>query len=249
VSKGTLKNVRIFSGGADLTGQSNKIEIAAEIEEKDVTNFASVDANGEVWKEVTGGIASAKVSAAGQWEAGDTSKVDDDVWAALGGIGALTTFPVDANVGSVAWIVNAMRGNYQLLGAVGDVAPWSLSASSSWPAARGVSLHPPGTARTATGNGTGVQQGAITAGRYGYASLHVLSVAGTSTPTITVKIQSDDNSGFTTATDQITFTAATVIGGQIARVAGPITDDYWRAVWTISGSSPSFLFVVGFGIK
>jgi hypothetical protein len=248
VSKGILKNVRIFSGGCDLTGQSNKVDLAAEVEEKDVTNFGSVDVNGEVWKEVIAGLGSAKVTGGGQWEAGDTSKVDDDTWAALGGIGAFTVCPVDANIGSLAWIVNAMRAHYQLFGGPGDVAPWALAMSSTWPMARGVSLHSPGTARTATGNATGVQQGAIPAGQSGYASLHVLSVAGT-TPSLTVKVQSDDNSGFTSPTDQITFTAATLRGGQIGRVAGPITDDWWRVTWTITGTTPSFLFVVGFGIK
>ena len=120
------------------------------------------------------------------------------------------------------------------------------SDTSAWPVVRGTSLHPPGTARTATGNGTAVQVGAVASGRQMYAALHVLSVSGTATPTLTVKVQSD-TVGFGSATDQITFTAATAVGGQISRVAGPITDDYWRASWTISGTNPSFLFVVVVG--
>ena len=43
---------------------------------------------------------------------------------------------------------------------------------------------------------------------------------------------------------------ATGIGYQSANpVAGPITDQYWRVSWTISGSTPSFTFVVSLGIQ
>jgi hypothetical protein len=245
-----LKNVRIFSGGADLTGASNKIEVAAEVEEKDVTTWGSVDANGDLWKEVMGGLASAKISAGGFWEAGDTSKVDDDAWAALGGAGAWTVFPnsLTGAVGAVALTTNMLRSNYQLLGGIGDVAPWTQSGTSTSPLLRGVGLHPPGTARTATGSGTAVLHVAVSATQRLYAALHVLSVAGTAAPTITVKIQSDDNSGFTSATDVLTFTAATARGSQFSSVAGPITDTYYRVNYTITGTNPSFLFVAAVGV-
>ncbi|MCX4468966.1 hypothetical protein OOK41_01330 [Micromonospora sp. NBC_01655] len=250
-----LRNVRIFTGGADLTGQSNKVELGAEVEDKDTTNFGDVDANGDVWKSVIGGLGSAKVTAGGQWEAGDISLVDDDAWAALGGIGPWTIYPhesgpVGGAVGSVAWIVNGLRAQYALLGSPGDVAPWAASATSTWPLVRGVGLHAPGVPRTATGTGTTVQRPAVLAGQYVYASLHVLSVAGTGTPTLTVTVQSAADAGFTTPTDRATFTAATARTGQALRVAaGPITDTYWRLSWTITGTAPSFLFAAAVGIK
>lgn len=34
-----LENVRLFTGGADLAGQSNKVELAAEVEDKDTTKL------------------------------------------------------------------------------------------------------------------------------------------------------------------------------------------------------------------
>lgn len=249
MAKGVLKNVRLFTGGCDLTGQSNKLELGGEFEKKDVTNFGSpMDAGGNMWSEVMAGLGSAKVTAGGQWSAGDASQVDDAAWVGLGGAGPWTACPIAATVGSVAYLVNGLQGDYQFLGQVGDVAPWQASVNSTWPLVRGTILHPPGTARTATGNGTGVQQGAVLAAQTVYAALHVLSVSGT-TPSMTVKIQSDDNAGFASPTDRITFTAATAQGGQIMRLAGPVTDDYWRATWTISGTAPSFLFVVSLGIS
>lgn len=238
-----LTDCRIFAGAADLTSNSNKVEINAEVEEKDVTNFASGG-----YKECRGGIASSKIVGAGQWEAGDASKVDDEHWADLGNAIPYSVFPSSAAEASLGYFVQAMRRNYVLLDAVGEVAPWSSEVSSTWPVVRGLSLENPGTPRTATGNGTAVQLGAVPAGKRLYAALHVLSISGSATPTLTVKVQSD-TVGFPSPTDQITFTAATAIGGQIARTAvGAITDDYYRVSFTISGTTPSFLFLVVAGI-
>ncbi|WP_199444458.1 hypothetical protein [Umezawaea beigongshangensis] len=239
-----LIDVRLFSGGADLTGQSNKAEVVAEVEEKERTSFGS-----RGWKEVLGGLAATEISAEGQWQAGDPGMVDDETWAALGGLGAWTACPDGAAVGSLAWLTRVMRGSYKLGGAVGDVAPWTVGARGSWPLVRGVLAHPPGTARTATGTGTAQQLGAVAAGRHLYAALHVLSVAGTDTPSITVEIESDDSDAFTTAIGRATFTAATARGGQVLRVPGPITDTWWRPKWTVTGTTPSFLFALALGIK
>lgn len=248
-----LKNVRLYMGGADYTGVSNKVEFTPEVEEKDVTTFGDYDTTtGDLWKAVKGGIATAKISQSGFWEAGDTGKVDDDRYAALGGAGAWSAFPTVTpaalTYGDLAWFTKAHSSSYALLGGVGDVAPWSGSLTSVYPAVRGVCAHPPGTARTATGNGTAVQLAAVTATQYLYASLHVLSVSGTGSPTLTVKVQSDTASNFPSATDVMTFTAATARTGETIRSVGPITDDFFRVNYTISGSSPSFLFVVAIGI-
>jgi hypothetical protein len=243
-----LKNVRLFTGGCDLTGMSNKVGLEAEAEEKDVTTWGSYDvATDRIWKEVMAGNKSAKVAAAGFWEAGDPSMVDDAAWAGLGGVGAWTILPRGFAVGNVAWLTSALQAQYQLLGQQGEIAPWSASMSSAVPLVRGVLLHPPGTARTATGSGTAVLHVAVPAGGELIAGLHVLSVAGT-TPSITVKVQSDDNIGMTSATDQITFAAATTRGSEVKRLAGPITDTYYRVGYTITGTTPSFLFVVSLGI-
>jgi hypothetical protein len=244
MSKFILTDCRIYSGGADLSTRSNKATLMAEVEEKDATAFA-----GGGYTEVLGGLASAKFDGEGQWEAGDAGKVDDVSWSGLGGLGPLTVCPDGADVDDLAWLMYGMRGSYSLGDSVGEVAPWSASLASSWPLARGRIAHPPGTARTATGDGTAVELGAVPAGQYLYAGLHVLSASGT-TPSITVAIESDVDALFNgSETTRTTFSAATDRGGQIQRVAGAITDTFWRATWTVSGTTPSFLFVVSLGIK
>lgn len=239
-----MTDVRLFTGGVDLTAATNKIEVAATVEDKDATTFGSAG-----WKEVLGGLASTSLDVEGLWEASDPSKVDDNRWAALGGASGWSVCPQLANVGSLAYVTKAMDASYQLGGQVGDVAPYQAKAMGTWPLVRGQIAHPPGTARTTTGTGSGVQLGTIGAGQQLYAALHVLSVAGTGTPTITVAVESDADNSFASPVTALTFGAATAVGGQILRAAGPNTDPWFRPKWTISGTTPSFLFVVALGVK
>ncbi|GGZ80253.1 hypothetical protein ACFOOM_07575 [Streptomyces echinoruber] len=245
MSRTVLTNVRTFAVGVDLTGNSNKIELSTEVEDKDATNYAS-----QGWKEVMGGLASAEISGEGQWEALDPTKVDDASWAQLGGVGPWSVSANNAaNVGDLVYFTNAMRADYKAFDAVGEVAPWTSTAKSSWPLVRGQFAHPPGTARTTSGNGTGLNLGAVAAGKRLYAALHVLSAAGT-TPSLTARVESSVDNTFASPTTRLTFTAATAPGGQILRTVGTaITDTWWRVAWTISGTTPSFLFVAALGIQ
>ncbi|WP_030682175.1 hypothetical protein [Streptomyces cellulosae] len=245
MAKTVLTNVRCFAVAADLTAASNKIELSTEVEDKDSTNYAS-----QGWKETMGGLASAEISGEGQWEALDATKVDDASWATLGGVGP---WSISANngaaVGDLAYFTSALRADYKIGESVGEIAPWTSTAKSSWPLVRGQFAHPPGTARTATGTGTGLNLGAVAAGKRLYAALHVLSVAGT-TPSLTARVESSVDNTFAAPTTRVTFTAATAAGGQILRTDGTaITDTWWRIAWTISGTTPSFLFAASLGIQ
>ncbi|MFI5755623.1 hypothetical protein [Streptomyces sp. NPDC051569] len=243
MSKFTLLDARLFAPGADLSGASNKIEISAEIEDKDATNYRSGG-----WKEVLGGLGSAEISGEGQWEAGDPALVDNASWADLGGRGPYTVCPAEATVGGLAYFTQGLRCDYKLGDAVGEVAPWSGTIKSSWPLVRGQIAHPLGQARTVTGTGTALNLGAILAGRRLYAALHIVSASGT-TPSITARIESGD-AAFATPTTRLTFAAATAPGGQILRGDGAaLTDTHYRLAWTISGTTPSFMLAASLGIR
>lgn len=241
-----LLDARLFVGGADLSGYGNKIEITEDTEARKTTNWRS---GGAV--ELLAGLASTDIAAEGQWSAGDASQPDDAFWAQRRTIEPWTASASGASdlaAGNLMYLTSALRTKAQYFGAVGDVASWSASAQGTLSLARGQSAHPSGVPRTGNGSGTAVQLGAVAANRKLYANLHVLSVTGTSTPTLTVSVQSDDNSGFTTPTTRGSFAAKTAIGGEPIQIAGPITDDWWRVSWTITGSTPSFLFLAAFGI-
>lgn len=243
MGKLVLTNVRTFAGATDLTGVTNKAEVAMKCDGVDVTNFGSAG-----WNEFLAGLAEVDIAVAGFWESGaDVSFVDPAMFAGLGAVGPWTFAPAGAADGAVAYVTNALEANYRpIQGKIGDAAGFEADAKGTTKLARGVIAHPPGTARTASGTGTAVQVGAISAAQSLYVNLHVYSVSGT-TPSLTVRVESDNAVGFPSPITVGTFTAATALGGQHMRIAGPITDDWFRAAWTISGTTPSFLFVVSFG--
>lgn len=238
-----LIDARIYLASVDLTGFSNKVETAVTVTELDRTTFGSGGS-----KVRGGGLFDSKTALEGLWDSGDLTKPDDAFWANLGSATVpLTLVPELGTVGSLAYLNRVFESDYKYGGEIGKDQTWSADLKGNWPLVRGQILHPQGTARTATGTGTGVQLGSVAANQRLYACLHVLSVAG-ATPSLTVKVQSDTTSGFAAPTDRITFNAATALGGQASSALGAITDTWWRATWTISGTTPSFLFAVSAGV-
>ena len=244
MAKFVLQNVRLFAGGADFTTRSNRVELNMEAESKDATSFA---ATGSVWHEELPGLRSSTVTGAGQWEAGDASMVDDHSWAGLGSVGALTIAPATAADGALAYLTAYNRTMYSLGGSVGDVVPWSGTWNGSWPVARGQVIATP-TPRTATGSGSVFQLPAVAAGQYLVGTLHLMSLSGT-TPSVSAIVQSSAVVGMTSPTTRLTFNSQSTIGGQVFRIAGPITDTYYRLSYTIAGTTPSLLFMSAIGVS
>lgn len=129
-----------------------------------------------------------------------------------------------------------------LQGTVGDAAMFQVSGQPTGPLVTLGRVLLPKASRTSSSNSTGVQVGAISATQTGYGALHVFS--GTAS-TLAVKIQSD-TSGFPSPTDRITFATASGATSEWKTVAGAVTDDWWRVVWTLGGGTWSF--AVTFGI-
>ena len=242
-----LKNVRLFTGGVDVTGESNKLEFSGEVEEVDVTTFGDYDATTDrIWQVLLGGEFKGKISGAGVIDT--AGGIDAETHTRLGSKTAFVVGPDGAAVGALALVTDVLTTSRTGFGERMKALPWSAGWSTNRAIARGVFAHPPGTARTATGNGTAVQHIAVPATGELVAAINVLSIAGTATPTITVKIQSSPDNTFAAPVDRITFDPATTVDGQVKRVAGAITDTWYRAQWTISGTTPSFLFVAALGV-
>ena len=247
MAKQVLTNVRYFVGPADLTAQANKVELDDQMEEKEVTNFGSEGA-----KEVIAGLESVAITAEGQYEAGDPGYADEEWWGARRVIEAHTVGVHTADIGSVAYLAEAVRLNGKLFGQVGDVAMFTLSAAGSKGLARGAFLQSPA-AITGDADGTAVQMGAVSAGQRLVASLHVLSVAGTMVPELTVIIESDSAEAFDGSPEtRIAFDTATAIGSQFKRTAvGAHTDTWYRASFGVEdngGTGASFLVVVALAV-
>ncbi len=246
MAKQVLTNVRYFAGPADLTAQTNKVELEWSAEDKDTTNYGS---DGK--KERIAGIEDVMINAEGQYEAGDPGYADDSWWDAREVIEAHTIGPHTAAVGSVAYLTEAIRLNGKLFGTVGDVAAFTLGAGGNAGLGVGMFAQSPGAPVTADGDGTAFQLGAVPAGKRLFASLHVLSVSGTN-PTLDVTVESDTVEAFSGSPEtRLTFTQVTEPGpGEVQMSAvGAHTDTWYRASFDIGGTdSPSFLVVVAVGI-
>ena len=192
-----------------------------------------------------GGLKIAAISAAGFF---DAIEPDATLFADIGNSDSLITVAPATAAGSRAFFMRSTVSDYQPFGgAVGELAGFQLSAGANiGDLIRGTLGN--NAARTSTGNATGYQLGAIAAAQSIFVGTHIIAVSGGS-PALQIIIQSDDNAGFSSATDRITFSSANAIGSQFASLAGAITDDYWRVRYVVSGTSPSFTFATSFGIQ
>lgn len=247
MAKQILKDQSVYLDGYDLTGKTNALALDYSSDLQDVSVFGSdshlrigglkmsaAQVSGFQDLDISNGVPLINANDAFQF---NTIGLDNTVmsWGAKG----------DA-VGDVAYTMLCTQADIKLGGSVGDVAKFDAGGQSNSPLIRGtLMLNSKAAALTSTGNGTGIQLGAVTSAQRIYASMHVLE-AGTGS--VTAKLQSSATGAFAgEQTDRITFSAATALGAQHTSVAGAITDTYWRITYTITGGAPSFklVFVVG----
>lgn len=237
-----LTDGRCYIGGYDLSDHIVGMNLNLTSEELDTTTI-----NSGGYRSRQGGLQDAQFSANGYYEAG--ANKPDALLGASTGSEHIITVMADSGAGDTSYFFKATQFEYTLLGAVGELTPFNISASQSADKpVKATQMNDDSATITASGNTTARQIGAVSSTQSVYASIHVWSVAGTSTPTLTAKIQSDNGSGFSSPTDRITMTSATAITSEYKSLAGAITDDYWRVNWTVSGSSPIFKAIVSIGI-
>lgn len=241
-----FSNCKIYLDGYDLTGNSNKVELNYSADSLDNTVFSATT------KTRQAGLKNVELDMEGFWEAG-AGKVDAAMGANLdtgGLVGKIMTIcPTGGAANEPFFSFKNLLGEFQLGAQVGELLPFSYNGggSDSQGLIKGTVLE--NAAKTSTAAGTGRQLGQVAEGQYVYAVMHVLAVSGTN-PTLDMVIQSDNNTGFTSPTTKITFAQVTDVGSAWGtRVAGAITDDCWRASWTIGGTDdPSFTVFVGVAI-
>lgn len=238
-----LENCKFFFGGLDMSGDLNALSLDMSSGMADFTTFGSTTkVNGLGLKEV-------KFSHQGLWNS-DVGASDSSIFAALSATATPTLMcPESASAGDLGYALNAATGQYSPAGKIGEAFAFTVSGASGDEdgVIRGTILFN-GTA-IVTGSGASQNLGAVSATQKLYASLHVLSASGT-TPSLTVRVQSAGDAVFTTPVTRITFTAATAVSSQWATpVAGAIAGPWYRVDYTITGTTPSFDFVVFIGIQ
>jgi hypothetical protein len=184
----------------------------------------------------------------GLWDA-TAGASHDRLKTILGTVGTVLTggWSTDA-VGNPCQVALGYGAKYEPGANIGSVVSADAEIEVSggiWP---GYTLHEK-SASVATSTGyTVVDRGAGNTTSNGYSvNLHVFTVSGTASPTLTVTVEhATTNFGSPATVD--TFTAATAVGAE-NKSGTTSLNRYLRVKWTISGTNPSFIFAVGLGIK
>jgi hypothetical protein len=233
------KNVQVFVDEFDFSSYFNDVSASTTVETAETSTFGSSA------KEYISGLKDGTVSLSGMFEA--TASVGTDAYFAtvLGGTTkekVIVATEGHAN-GARAVMLESDATSYEVSGAIADVVQASAEFQSSNGVEHGVILSS-GSAVSATGNGTGVDNGASSANG-GVAFLSVPT--NTRNGNITVKVQqSADNSTFT---DLVTFTAVTStqkISYRVEVAAGTSVARYLRVNYTVAGSTGSATPIVAF---
>lgn len=234
------KGTEILLDEKDVSAYLNKLDLSVDVEGADATTFK------KNWHVFWPGLADGKFEAAGFYDplfedVRQTLQTSPDSIVSWAPGGALA-------LGDPVRIMAAVSSTYKESAPVGGMVAFNWGVEGSDTLGIGRSMHPLA-AETVTGFSTYLDGGAATT-LGAVAHLHVTALAGTVTPTITVKFR-DATSGAGAGLADITagaFAAATAIGAQRLVIPGTIRR-YVRVDWTISGTNPSFTFAVAFARK
>jgi hypothetical protein len=241
-----LSLAKIFVGSYDLTARINNASLNHNINLLDDTAF------GATARSRIAGLTSADLTLGGFLELGtgySESVIANNIAVADR---IITICPTASGaIGNPAYTMKSLQGEYNPGAKIGELYSFTMGAysSGSRPLIRGTVME--NSAKTTSTSGTGRQLGAVTSGKQLYAIMHITAVSGTN-PTLDVIVESDNNSGFTSAQTRISFTQATEITSEWKEYSysAANTDDYWRASWTIGGTdNPSFTVAIIFGIQ
>lgn len=241
-----LTDCKLWLGEYDFSGDHNALALNYSSELEDVTTF------GDDTRTRIGGLKTVAAELEGFVSVSDGANDQDDVMFANVGISdKLMTIGPEAGVdGEIAYFFLSNEANYTPGAAVGEAMRFTVSAEASEGAGglvRGTIMH--NATRTATGNGTGRQLGAVSSTQKLYAGIHVPTASDGDT--LDVTIESDATNSFSgSETIRGTFTQISAITSEwLTPIAGAITDTWWRVRYVIAGVSPSYEFITTIGIK
>ena len=236
-----MTDVTTYVGGYDFTTDLNKVTVKAEVDDLDATTFG-----GGGYKARLGGLRDVMADLGGFWQSAISAAVDPQIFSELGTADRPVTVMPTPTEASVAYMFLGAKFSYEMFGQVGEITPFSLSmkGTNTYGLVRGQLAKARGNVSATGAAGSVLSLGAVGAGQYLYAALHVFS-AGT---TITVQVQSDDSGAMSSPTTRGTIGPVTTAGGTwLVRVAGPITDTFWRL--NVSAITGTFNVAGAIGIQ
>lgn len=235
------KDVRVYLGKRDVSGDLVSIDVSASAETHDITTFASAD-----HRQAKAGLQMWEASFAALYEteaAPNVTTIGRQLESLIGvntaGAAVVSVYVDDANSpGNTGWLGGeATLTKMSQPVSVADLIKITATLQGNGGFGLNAALLSPLATVSTTTNGSSVDNGVATTAGY-RANLHVTSVTGTGG---TIKVQhSSDN---TVWVDLTTFAAVTAATSETRNATGTV-NRYARAVATINASS-SVTFVVG----
>jgi len=229
-----LKNVSIWVDGYDASGNMNALalEYAAEsLQSTPIEQTTRVKA---------GGLKNTRMTHSGFWSAGHDAVAFETIGANM----PVTIASAGSSTGDLAYLTQTLNAAYKPKLTVGSLAGFTLELEAAGELTRGVVLANEDTTLASGSTGT-VQLGLVQQTDELFSTLHVTELTGGGS--LVVKVQSDSSPSFTSPVDRITFDTATEEVGQYKSSSLTNTDEYYRAVWTLSAGSAAF--AVGVGLR
>lgn len=232
----TITDAEVWVAQYRLTGNMNALALDYSAE------LRSAPAFGDTGARRVAGFFDAQAQLEGYYD----SALDAGMFAGVGSQLPVSAAPHPAD-GNRAFLFRGMPGEVRPQGAAGDLYRYSIPilGSEGKKLVRGLIMMD--ATKTATANGTAYQLGTVAAAQSLYAALHVSAASGAA-PTLDVTIESDNAEAFLSPAVRLTFAQLAAAGYEWKSVAGAITDDWWRAVVTIAGGTPSFRLFITAGI-
>lgn len=243
-----LLDATTWVSGFDFTTRLNELSVEASLEALEDTRFGTAG-NPRTARSRIAGLEDVATELNGYWESASSGSADEAAFSGLGSSLEVVTHSVDGAEQSVSYMYQARKFSYQIGDEIGSVLPFTLGIQGA--AGNGSAGLVRGQVAAASQDvsalgvlGSALNLGAVDAGEHLYAAFHVFA-AGTS---ITVDLQSEADSGFGTPTTQQTIGPLTATGGTwMTRVAGPITDSWFR--FNVSAITGTFTVAAAVGIK
>ena len=238
----TARDFRVYADEFDLSGVLRSVALTLGSQVVDATTLLHT---------TSANLAGLKTFGCGITGLTDpVAAYDGAINTQMGRASCVATIAVNNTAGSIAYFAQGVAANYNFGAQVGDAFEFDATlagSSAGGPLVRGVVEQAAGTVSSSS-NTAGRLIGAVSSTQRVYCAFHAFTKSGTS-PTLAVKVQSDDNSGFTSPTDRITLTTFSDVGAQFGSAAGAITDTYWRFNYVIGGtSSPNYTVIGVIGI-